>query len=246
MINTYNESPLHHTLKTMYALEYNGKTEVPLEGFICDIISEEGEIIEIQTANVSKLKEKCSLLLQSGRKVKIVHPVIHQKIIELFSSDGKLLSKRKSPKSDTIYAICRQLTGIYPLLTHPNFTLEIIFVNIKEIRRKTEERTQLQNKSRRFLKDWVPVGKRLETVNSKRVFKTKKDYQQLLPQELEKEFTIPELQKAIFNLENLSQLSQANKKRASQESRLLIWLLSKMEIVVKTGKKGRSKLYSLI
>ena len=44
MINTYNESKLHETLKKIYALESNGMMEVKLDDtpWICDILDENG------------------------------------------------------------------------------------------------------------------------------------------------------------------------------------------------------------
>ena len=49
MINTYNESSLHKTLKRLYSLENSYQTEVKKDGYIFDIISDKDEITEIQT-----------------------------------------------------------------------------------------------------------------------------------------------------------------------------------------------------
>lgn len=56
MINTWNESLLHEELKDYYCGD-NGNTEVPLEGSICDVLLNDGSIVEIQTANLGKLKK---------------------------------------------------------------------------------------------------------------------------------------------------------------------------------------------
>ena len=57
-INTYNESSLHNTLKIFYAEKFGGKTEVEAEGHIYDILCDDGQVIEIQTKNLSKLAGK--------------------------------------------------------------------------------------------------------------------------------------------------------------------------------------------
>ena len=57
-INTYNESSLHKTLKTLYASENGFQTEVKKDGYIYDILDAEGNAIEIQTKNLSKLLPK--------------------------------------------------------------------------------------------------------------------------------------------------------------------------------------------
>ena len=76
MINTLNESSLHRALKTIYSLDNNSKTEEQVSQWICDIVQNENVIIEIQTANVSSLKNKIKSLLEMGKTVKIVHPVV--------------------------------------------------------------------------------------------------------------------------------------------------------------------------
>ena len=54
MINTYNETHLHRTLKNLYSGE-EAEQEKPLHGFICDIF-EDGCITEIQTSKLPALK----------------------------------------------------------------------------------------------------------------------------------------------------------------------------------------------
>ncbi len=245
MINTYNESDLHRSLKKLYALEYNGKTEVPVENWICDIVSKSGDIIEIQTANISKLTEKTRALLSAGKKVRIVHPIITEKYIETYAPNGDMLSRRKSPASQTIYAILRNLTGIYPLLLEKDFALEVLYVSVTEERRKTSTPVQLVNKSRRFLKDWIPQEKKLEKILRKECYKTKEDYAALIPLTLEDKFTIPDLQKAIFAKDWGKDLSKSNRAKAASQARLLVWLFTRMNIIEECGKQSRSKVYRI-
>lgn len=182
MINTYNESDLHLTLKKMYALEFNGKTEVRLErtDWICDIIDENGNAIEIQTSNLSALTEKAEFILKSGKKLKIVHPILAEKYIEMLDSAGNTLYRKKSPKKATIYDSLRGMTKICPLFLNENCTLEVLFVRATEFRRRTAEEVQTANKSRRHLKNWIPAGKKLEEILEKKRFSTKKDFTDLL------------------------------------------------------------------
>ena len=243
MINTYNESDLHRTLKNLYALEHNGRTEVRVENWICDIVTQSGDVIEIQTANISKLTEKTRDLLAAGKKMTIVHPLVALKTIETYASDGTLLSRRKSPKSQTIYAMLRSLTGIHPLLLEKDFTLEVLFVAVTEQRRKTAAPVQLANKSRRFLKDWVPQGKKLTSIIRKERYQTKADYASLIPPALGDTFTAPDLQKAIFSAPPLQNLSKANRTAAANQARLLLWLFTRMGLVEACGTQGRAKWY---
>ncbi len=245
MINTYNESKLHATLKKLYALEYNGKTEIPIQNWICDIVYAEKKVIEIQTKNVSKLAKKTEDLLSNGFTVTIVHPVIISKTIETYSKKGIFLKKRKSPRTETIYSIFRDLTGIYHLLTKKNFTLEIIFIEITETRQQTDTPTQLINKSRRFLKNWIPLEKRLNSILKKKYFKNKEDYLSLIPPSLSESFSTPELSKAISMLPEITNLNKSSRMNAEKQARLLIWLYTHMNLLEECGKKGRSKLYKI-
>ena len=134
VINTLNESSLHKKLKEIYSLEEGCRTEAEENGKIYDIITSQGEIIEIQTKNLSKLLSKSLELLNQGKKIKIVHPYIKEKIISTYSEDGKLLSSRKSPKKENIYSVFRELTGLYPFLLKPGFSLELLEISMTEIR----------------------------------------------------------------------------------------------------------------
>ena len=58
MINTYNETSLHKFFKEKYAKENKGFTEVKVQNYICDIFTENSEIIEIQTTSLYKLADK--------------------------------------------------------------------------------------------------------------------------------------------------------------------------------------------
>ena len=130
MINTLNESSLHRALKTIYSLDNNSKTEEQVSQWICDIVQNENVIIEIQTANVSSLKNKIKCLLEMGKTVKIVHPVVISKTIKTSDIYGTIISTRKSPKKESIYSIFRQLTGITEFLLHENSMLEIPQITI--------------------------------------------------------------------------------------------------------------------
>lgn len=244
VINTYNESSLHRTLKEIYAAEFDGQTEVKCGPYICDIITRDGKIIEIQTSNISALKSKIEFAVENNRKITVIHPIIETKTIETFSPEGKLLSRRKSPKSDTVYSALRGLTGIYSLLASPCFTLEIIGVSITEIRIRTEEKVQTANKSRHHLRNWLCVEKKLVSINTRKEYSSKEDFKSLLPASLPDKFTPPQVYKAMLDIAWPDSLTVSNIKNAASKYTLLIWLLKKMQIIKKTGeKKGKSWIY---
>lgn len=252
MINTYNESDLHAKLKTLYALETNGTQESKLDdtNWICDIITESGNVIEIQTANLSALTEKAEYILGTGRKLTIVHPIAEAKWIELYARNGVLLHRKKSPKKATLFDSLRGMTKICPLFLHKNCTLEVLYCEITELRRETEQPAQTQSKSRRHLKNWLPMGKRLDKITRKERFATQTDWEKLIPAPLRSPAKPNEPNEGgtapTFRATDLASAIKAE--RGAKEARwasLLIWIFMKMGILTVTQTRGRSKFYSL-
>ncbi len=235
-INTLNESSLHKTLKLLYAVQNNGRTEIQVNRWICDIVTEKGEIIEIQNKNLRNIKEKVQELLKCGKKVKIVHPVISEKIIITFSEDGQILRQRKSPVKENLYTMLKELTSYTEFLLDENFTLEIPEIKIEEYRRQTAEPVQLMNKSRRFKKNFIKTDKKLLSIGASRIFKTKDDYLKLLPETDEKDFSSKDI--SLKFREDKTYPSNAGK-----YTNLLLWLLFHMNLLEKKGKKGKLIIY---
>ena len=230
-INTYNESSLHNTLKIFYAEKYGGKTEVEADGHIYDILCSDGQVIEIQTKNLSKLSEKIKDAIEHGHKVRLVYPLVYRTRIILTSENGELISKRLSPKKGCIYDILRELTGMTDILLNKRFTLEVVTINMIEHRVRSAEPVQTNNKSRRYRKNWLKVNKRLEEVLEIRQFKTKKDYLSLLPKELPQEFCAKDIAKADRTL--------------VRYAHLLLWLLIRLPVLEQTQVINKSRFYKI-
>ncbi|MBQ4378257.1 MAG: hypothetical protein II821_03560 [Treponema sp.] len=246
MINTYNESDLHSTLKKLYALETNGQMEVKLDDtqWICDIVSEDGNVIEIQTSNLSALTEKTQYILETGRKIKIVHPVTETKWIELYGTNGELLHRKKSPKKASFYDSLRGMTQIAPLFLNKNCTLEVLYCEITEQRRKTESPAQNATKSRRRLKDWLPMGKKLEKILRRERFKTREDWKKLVPEKFrqkDENGNLPAFRKIDF----YNEMEKEKGAKTAGWSPLLIWILEKMQLLKVSEVKGRSRFYTV-
>lgn len=235
--STLNESKLHKTLKKIYSEIYDGKTEVELYGYIYDIVTENKNIIEIQTKNLAKLLPKILDTIEKGHNIKIVHPIVIKKSIEIHSSDGTIISIRKSPKTGAIYDIFWELTGIYPVLLNKHFSLEIVEIDMIEERIMTEKPVQSKNGKRRFKKDWIKSDKRLDKIIDTRRFDEKKDFLDLLPKNLPQEFCA----KDIKNKLKESKLSS----RILNNANLIIWVFNKMELIEYTTTKNRFRYYKL-
>ena len=225
-INTYNESSLHNTLKLYYANQYNGQTEVEADGHIYDILCEDGLVIEIQTGSVARIAGKLKDALNKGHKVILVYPLVNRKHIFLTDENGEKISNRLSPKKGCIYDILEQLTKITDILLNPDFTLEIITIDLIEHRIRTAEAVQTKNRRRRYKKNWLKTNKRLEEILETTEFKTAKDYLSLLPKDIPQEFCAKDLALPKY-------------------AHLLLWILSRSSIIEMTPKKGRTFYYKI-
>jgi hypothetical protein len=188
---TLNESRLHHHFKIDYADRFGGLIEQEVEGKVCDVVTPAGDIIEIQTTSLARQAPKVAALIET-HKFRLVYPLVTEKVIETYE-EGKLVSRRRSPKKQNIYSIFRELTGLYPWLCHPNFTLDVVCVKVAEEREKTPEPVQLINRSRHFKRAWYKRGKRLLEQGESRLFTCADDYLALLPPDLGTRFTVREV-----------------------------------------------------
>jgi hypothetical protein len=229
MINTYNETSLHNELKNRYAEKTHGKIEQKIGKYICDIETEDGNIIEIQTRNLAKLTGKIANLLQEKRKVCLVYPLVYINYIERYNDDGVCLSKRKSPKKHSMYELFDELMGVYPILLYKNFKLEVLLIEQVEIRQVTAEPVQNETKTRRRLKPWIKSNKQLKSIIDKKSFSKPRHYIMLLPEEIPSPFCASDLAKT----------------EVGKYAHKMLWVLNKMELIERVEVKSRSYYYKV-
>lgn len=233
-----NESSLHNTLKTYYAIQSNGQTEYKLHNHIYDIYTENNQAIEIQTQNLVKLLPKILDTLEKGIKVKLVHTVVVTKTITLFNKENEKISKRKSPKKGCIYDLFSELTGIYHILLRENFTLEVLLIDITEQRIRTEEPVQSKNNRRRFKRNWNKTNKHLDQIIKTITFNKKEDYLNLLPKNLPEEFCAKDINKLLKENNSIPKNYRPN-------GNLIIWVFNRMELIEQTKVENRSRYYRI-
>ncbi|MGL4982091.1 MAG: hypothetical protein ACRC4W_04470 [Treponemataceae bacterium] len=220
MVPSFNESSLHKTLKKLYEIEKNGEKicyepEKKVKNFRCDLLFE-NNIIEIQTANLSKLKEKIENLIDTHR-ITVVFPLVIEKTIITVDENDKKLASRKSPKKPLIYEIFNELTQIYPFVLHQNFTLEVLLIKTNEIRIKPSKEIVLpKRRSYRRRQNWIKLNKTLTSIEEKRIFKTDEDYLALL-----NELSLP----AIFSSKDIK------KTPAKNYANIMLWVLKRMNLI---------------
>jgi len=222
-IGTKNESELHRALKFHYS-GYDGVTETIIGSYICDAQTSSGEIIEIQTGSFSPLKQKAKFLVENG-KVRIIHPIIVQKYIELYDNEGKLIHKRKSPKSGSVWDLFNALVYAPELPLLPRLTVELALVDVIEKR--------IDDGAGSWRRKGVSLaGRSLGAWRQSFVLRKPKDYRVFIPFKGKEPFTVRSLALAA----GIS-VSVARK---------TIYVLFKMGLIKRTGKQGNAIVYTMV
>jgi hypothetical protein len=220
-IGNINERSLHAALKALYCRD-GCASEVTIEHYIVDVVDSDGRIIEIQTSTLSRIRKKISALLANHR-VKLVYPIVVEKTLYVYESPGgNLLYSRKSPKKGGTADVFREVLHIRDILLHPNFELEIVFVNAEELRAKDGKGSWRRGGT-------SIVDKRLTGVVKRLVLKTADDYRRVLPPSLPTPFTNADLSTA--------------KGITVDQARRITYCLKNIGLLEQTGKKGRFHLY---
>ncbi len=220
IIGQLKESSLHEQLKDMYREKLGGETECALDGYIADLYTG-SRIIEIQTGNFSNIGRKLLKLLDFY-DITLVYPLVRRKELLLYDEHGTLVKKRKSPLRGVPAHAAKELIRIPALALHPRFTFELLLVSVREARAD-------DGKGSWRRKGVSIVDRELISVDEVLRFTCPSDYLSLLPASLPDEFT----NRDIADHGKLT-LSQASK---------LSWFLSRIGVITREGKRGRSYLY---
>jgi hypothetical protein len=219
VIGVLREGPLHRELKRFLARE-GDDFEVRVDGYVIDLVRADGELVEIQTGGFSALRTKLDALLDAHR-MRVVHPIPAQRRIVRVSEDGEVLSSRPSPKRPGAATIFEGLVSFPTLLSHPNFTCEILLCREDHVRAPEPER------GRRYMRD--PGERRLVEVLERIELATPADAGALIPQ-LDQPFTTRELATAMRVPLPLAQ-------KAAH-------CLRALEVLADAGKRGRAPLHT--
>ncbi|SFD28041.1 hypothetical protein [Ruminococcus albus] len=218
-IGTLAEKTVHAVLKEYYGGGEENK-EIPLGGFVADVVSEDG-VIEIQTRALYRLERKLEALLPLCR-VTVVYPIEDRKyLLDIDPESGELVSRRLSPKRVKIWHGISELYGIRKYLGNDNLTIRFPVLTVEETRIRGAEKKRRADKI-----DKLPVEMTAEVV-----IRRKEDIAALLPVNLPDGFTAAEFAK----------LCRVNTDTAGK----CIRVLSIMGIITECGKQGRCKLWAL-
>ena len=220
LIGTRKESSLHRSLKYRYS-GAGGSTETIVGDYVCDGITESGEFIEVQTGSFGPLKDKVKEITQKN-KVRIIYPIIAEKHIELYDTDGSLLHRRKSPQKGKVWNLFNVLIYAPRLPLLKNLTIELAVIDA------IEKRVNDGNGSWR--RKGVSIADRFLGVwHESLILNKPRDYYRFIPFRKNEPFTV----------RNLAEKAGLNKTL----SRKTIYVLEKMNLLERVGKQGNAFIY---
>ena len=222
-IGTLSEKTVHAILKNYYEPDED-RQEIPVERYVADIYAN-GEIIEIQTRQFNKMRNKLTAFLPLY-PVTIVYPSPFEKwIIWVDEETGELSRKRKSPVRGNPYIAFVELYKIKMFLKDPNLRVRLVLMNMEEYKLLNGWSRDKKRGASRY--DRIPV----ELVQEIEI-NCAQDYMQFVPSELEGEFTSKEFAAAAHISVTLAQT--------------VLNILYHVGIVTRTGKKGKQYLYDVL
>lgn len=221
-IGTLSEKTVHAVLKN-YLQPDEDHHEIPIENYVADIYND-GEIIEIQTRQFDKMRNKLQTFLPLY-PVTIVYPIPREKkLIWIDEESGELSNPRKSPLKGTRYTVFPELYKIKMFLKDPNLRLKLILMDMEEYKLLNGWSKDKKKGASRF--DRIPT-ELVEEVEINCI----EDYMQFVPYELEGEFTVKEFAKAAHIPVKLAGI--------------VVNILHHMDVLNRTGKQGNAYLYEV-
>jgi len=220
LIGTKHESTLHRALKFTYA---GLETEREVDGFVADGVTPEGEFIEVQTGSFAPLKQKAPKLAQLGR-LRIVHPVVITKYIEVFDPNGKRAYRRKSPRRGSPWDLFDALVYAPELPLIKGLAVELVLLDASEQR--------IRDGKGSWRRKGVSIkDHQLLVVHERIRLEKPADYLRFLPFKKNERFTSA----------NLAEKAGIRRDMAQKT----LYVLAKLGLITKTGKQHNTIVYRM-
>ncbi|HWB09217.1 MAG TPA: hypothetical protein VG826_08335 [Pirellulales bacterium] len=185
------ETSLHRELKRRYADPDDLRVEVRHGRYRIDAVCG-AELVEVQHGSLAAIRGKIRALLNDHR-VRVVKPIVASKLLVKRSRErGRIVSRRLSPKRQTMLALFDELVYFTSVFPHARLTLEVVLVDIEEWRYPGHGRRR-----RWRVDDHVVEDQKLSAVIERRLLTTAADLRALVDCELPGEFHTADLAAAL-------------------------------------------------
>ena len=216
------ETSLHQQLKRCYA-DGDANTEVVVGKYRIDAIRDE-ELIEVQCASLSAIRDKCRHLLKR-HPLRVVKPVVSRiRIVKLDKPNGTISSRRMSPARGSVLDVFDELIYFTRVFPHPNLAIEVPLVEIEEWRYPGHGRRR-----RRRERDHQVEDRKLLSIVETHRFDTAEDLGRLVPDGMPSPFHTGHLA-ATLGIDRW-------------DAQRIAYCFRKMGTARQVGKQGNARLY---
>jgi hypothetical protein len=165
--------------------EPGDELEASVGSYIVDILRGT-HVVEVQTGNLSAIRDKIGALLESYT-VEVVLPLSSRTTILLVGDDDAEVSRRQSPRHAGFADAFTHLVYITSLISHPGLTIRVLLVRELQVRRA-------DGRGSRRRRGVSIVSRALESVEAERTVRTPDDLWCLLGEvSLPDEFTTSDI-----------------------------------------------------
>ena len=220
-IGTLGEKTLHAILKNFYEADEDCH-EIPIEGYVADIFSK-GNIIEIQTGQFQRMREKLKAFLPLY-PVTIVYPIAEKRLLRWIDPETGEIQDGRATKKLNLYQIFPELYRIKSFLKDENLNICMTVLDIEEYKLLNGWGEKKKNHASKY--DRIPS----RVVRELRM-ECPRDYMQFIPLEIEGEFTVKQFAKAA--------------KCTQAQASVTMNILNEMEVVDRVGKQGNAYIYRI-
>jgi len=219
------ETSLHRELKRIYAGP-EALTEVVLDKYRIDAVSA-GTLIEIQHGSLAAIRDKIRRLLEK-HPVLVVKPIVARKLlVKQQAAGGEVRSQRQSPKRGKLLDIFEELVYFTRVFPHPRLELEVVLVEIEELRYPGHGRRRRWRAS-----DHVVADQRLVSVGQRTRLVAARDLLSLVPGKLPKKFDTADLAERAGVARHVAQR--------------IAYCLREMRAIEPIGKQGNAIVYRVV
>ncbi len=219
------ETSLHRELKLRYA-DRHGRLEVPVAGYRIDAL-DGGRLVEIQHGSLAAIRDKVRRLLAEHR-VLVVKPLVARKLlISRRRKGGAEVSRRASPKRESMLNLFDELVYFTNVFPHPRLELEVVLVEVEEWRYPGHGRRRRWRKN-----DFIVEDQKLTSVGEALRLATTADLWRLMPPKLPQPFHTGHLSEQLGVERWIAQR--------------IAYCLRKTGAVREVGKQGNARLYEYV
>ena len=221
-IGMLSEKTMHAVLKRYYE-PHSENHEITVGRHVADIVGENG-IIEIQTTDFSRLKEKLAAFSEVC-SVTVVHPIIRKRRLCWVDRESKtVVESRNAPCKDPRADAFLELLRVREFLNTPNLRFLFPLMEIEEYRYLNPKQKNPHKKASRC--DKIPTA-----ILEEWEFSSVDDYRAFLPENLPDQFISRDFAKS------------AN--CAFSTAQIMLKLFTELSLVKRVGKQGKSYIYQL-